>query len=91
MRSMEDVIDRLRSEYLEMPGLRLKSAQVQRLCGIEGTICQLVLDSLVKNQFLTVDSDGVYARSSDGSHVPAKTIARKQPASVRNGFNYISR
>jgi hypothetical protein len=29
MRTIEDVLNRLRAEYLEMPGLRLKPEQVQ--------------------------------------------------------------
>jgi hypothetical protein len=66
MRSIEDVLNRLRAEFLEMPGLRLKSEQVQRLCGVEQTICQLVLDSLVNAKFLCVKSDGAYARLTDG-------------------------
>jgi hypothetical protein len=28
------VLERLRAEYLEMPGLKLRIEQVQRLCGI---------------------------------------------------------
>ena len=43
----ERLLERIRAEYLEMPGLCLTSEQVQRLCGVERTICQLVLDSLV--------------------------------------------
>ena len=41
----ERLLERIRAEYLEMPGLCLTSEQVQRLCGVERTICQLVLDS----------------------------------------------
>ena len=44
-------------EFVEMPGLRLTSEQVQRLCGVEPTICQLVLDSLVEAKFLCVKSE----------------------------------
>ncbi len=66
MRTIEDVVTRLRAEFLEMPGLRLKSEQVQRLCGIEDSICQLVLDSLVDAKFLCVRPDGHYARLTDG-------------------------
>ena len=66
MRAIEDVLNRLRAEFLEMPGLRLKTEQVQRLCGVERTICQLVLDSLVDATFLCVKSDGRYARLTDG-------------------------
>ena len=49
-----------------MPCMRLKLEQVQRLCGIERSICKVVLDSLVDAKFLGVKSDGCYARLSDG-------------------------
>jgi hypothetical protein len=74
MRTIEDVLTRLRAEFLEMPGLRLTSEQVQRLCGVERTICQLVLDSLVDARFLCVKSDGAYARVTDGA------VSRPRPA-----------
>ena len=66
MKTIDDVLNRLRAEFLEMPGLRLTSQQVQRLCGIERTLCQHVLDSLVAAKFLSVKSDGVYGRLTDG-------------------------
>ena len=66
MTTLDDVVNRLRAEFLEMPGLRLTSGQVQRLCGVEKTLCQLGLDSLVATKFLYVKSDGVYARTTDG-------------------------
>ena len=71
---VQDVLNRLRAEYLEMPGLRLKPEQVQRLCGVERTMCQLALDSLLESKFLCVKSDGHYARLTDG------TIHRLHPA-----------
>jgi hypothetical protein len=73
MRTIQDVLNRLRSEYLEMPGLCLKPEQVQRLCGVERTICQMVLDVLVDERFLCAKLDGHYARLTDGHHPhPAK-------------------
>ena len=66
MTTFDDVVNRLRAEFLEMPGLRLTARQVQRLCGIEKTLCQLGLDSLVATKFLYMKSDGVYARTTDG-------------------------
>lgn len=73
MRTIEHVLNGLRAEFLEMPGLRLKSEQVQRLCGVERTICQMVLDSLVAEEFLCVKLDGHYARLTTGHHPhPAK-------------------
>jgi len=71
--AVQDVLNRLRAEYLEMPGLRLKPEQVQRLCGIERTMCKLALDSLLESKFLCVKSDGHYARLTDG------TIHRSHP------------
>ena len=60
-----NVLNRIRSEYLEMPGLTLKSEQLQRLCGIEHDACQQGLSALVEVGFLSVREDGSYARSRD--------------------------
>jgi hypothetical protein len=74
MRTIEEVTDRVRAEYLEMPGMRLKAEQVQRLCGIEQRTCQAVLDTLLDAKFLCVKPDGHYARLTEGQ------IARPQSA-----------
>jgi hypothetical protein len=66
MRTIQDVFTRLHAEFQEMPGLQLTSAQVQRLCGIEPTLCRLVLDLLVSEEFLCVTADGRYTRMRDG-------------------------
>ena len=86
MRTIDDVLNRLRAngaetrlraEFLEMPGLRLKPDQVQRLCGVERTMCQMVLDVLVDEEFLGVTLDGQYARLTTGHHPhPAKADLR---------------
>jgi len=84
--SVQDVLNRLRAEYLEMPGLRLKPEQVQRLCGIERTTCQLALDSLLESKFLCVKSDGHYARLTDGTihrPPPAKAEQRSEMSSEK--------
>ncbi len=69
-----------------MPGLRLKLEQMQRLCGVERTLCQLVLASLVDTKFLCVKPDGAYARLTDGEisrpHT-AKADLRPGPRFVR--------
>src|SRR5207248_721947 len=39
------ILERVRAEFIEMPGLRLKLEQVQRLCGVDRAVCQHVLDS----------------------------------------------
>ena len=88
MRTIHDLMQQVRAEYLEMPGLRLTADQVQRLCGIERTLCQLVLDALVIAKFLCVKPDGHYARVTDGeaaspSPKPAKADVRPATAAVK--------
>jgi hypothetical protein len=56
------MLERIRAEYLEMPGMRLTVEQVQRLCGVDASVCQLVMNSLVTMKFLCVHPDGTYAR-----------------------------
>jgi hypothetical protein len=74
MNSLHNITHRVRAEFLEMPGLRLKSEQVQRLCGIDRTVCSSVLGALVRANFLCVKSDGHYARVTDGD------VRRPRPA-----------
>jgi hypothetical protein len=67
MTTAQDILARVRAEYLEMPGMTLTTQQVQRLCGIDPTLCQKVLDAMVEAQFLCVKQGGRYARVTDGS------------------------
>ena len=66
MRSVSELIARVRAEYMEMPGLALTAGQVERLCGIEQAMCRLVLDTLIAGGFLCVKPDGRYARLTEG-------------------------
>lgn len=75
---------RIRAEYLEMPGLRLKLAQVQRLCGVERVACQGVLDMLVAKKFLCLKPDGTYARLTDGADHRPLQPATANPRSTRS-------
>ena len=67
MRTAKDLLSRIRAEFLEMPGMRLTIQQGQRLFGIDRTLCQTVLDSLVGEKFLWVTADGLYGRRTEGS------------------------
>jgi hypothetical protein len=71
----EQILERLRAEYLEMPCMRLSLEQVQRLCGIERSMCKAALDALVEAKFLYVRSDGSYVRLADAG-------VRRQRASL---------
>jgi hypothetical protein len=76
----DSLLNRIRSEFLEMPGQRLTRAQAQRLYGINELQCQRALDTLVDTRFLCVKPDGTYARTSDGADTrrpnPAKADVR---------------
>jgi hypothetical protein len=63
------LLERIRAEYLEMPGLRLTVDQAQRLCGVERATCQAVFDALVRAHFLCVKPNGAYARLTEGASV----------------------
>jgi hypothetical protein len=59
--------DRIRAEYLEMPGMRLSVDQVHRLCGVDVETCRAVLEDLVRAKFLQHGADGTYLRTSSQS------------------------
>jgi hypothetical protein len=85
MKTIDDLLSRLRAEFVEMPGLRLTPEQVQRLCGIEHTICRFVLASLVDERFLCLKPDGRYARLTEEEHRPSRRreFPRRQPREGR--------
>jgi hypothetical protein len=68
------ILQRIRAEYLEMPGLTLKPEQVQRLCGVDRNLCEMALAMLVETGFLSIRPDGAYGR------FPNPDIARSRPA-----------
>ncbi len=81
MRTIENVLIRLRAEFVEMPGLRLTPDQVQRLCGVEENLCQRALDALVETRFLCIKADGAYARLAEGGpELPSAAKANLRPA-----------
>ena len=56
------LLNRVRSEFIEMPGLRLRIDQAQRLWNLDQALCESVLLSLVDAKFLGRCEDGLYAR-----------------------------
>lgn len=60
-------LQRIRSEYLEMPGMRLTVEQLHRLTGVDMSTCRRVLDDLVRARFLHRAADGAYLRFADES------------------------
>ena len=47
-----DVLQRVRAEFLEMPGLRLTRAQARRLWALDEALCDAILATLVETRFL---------------------------------------
>lgn len=56
------VANRVRNEFLEMPGLRLTIRQAARLWGLEPTACEHVIEVLVRSEFLRRVPDGMITR-----------------------------
>jgi DNA-binding IclR family transcriptional regulator len=54
------LIERVRAEYREMPGLCLSLAQATRLLGMDRPICSDVFHTLVRDGFLRETSRGDY-------------------------------
>lgn len=60
--TIEDWLQLIRSEYLEIPGLRLTRTQVQRLWGLDAAVCETLLAALVDGRFLRCTRDAAYVR-----------------------------
>lgn len=58
-----DWLERIRAEYLEMPGLRLTLAQARRFWRLDSSTTAALLHELVDEEFLTRTPDGAYVRA----------------------------
>ncbi len=54
------LIERVRGEYLEMPGLKLTPVQARRLWSLDDRVCERVLTALVQSKFLAKTRDGSF-------------------------------
>lgn len=54
------LLDRIRAEFLEMPGLSLTPAQAQRLWGMDRATCEHLCGRLLEEGFLRLTSGGAY-------------------------------
>ena len=62
--SMTRLLTRIRSEFLEMPGLRLTPAQAARLWAVDRRTSDWILDGLTTAGFLR-NREGAYLLASD--------------------------
>ena len=61
----ERLLDRIRGEFLESPGLGLTTPEAARLMGLDLTACERVLEDLVESGFLERGAHGRYHRMPD--------------------------
>ncbi len=57
---------RIRSEYLEMPGLNLTLTQAQRMWNLRRDECERLLEDLVDAGFLSRTEIGLFIRAGTG-------------------------
>ena len=63
---IEDWLQLIRAEYLEIPGLCLTKAQVERLWGLDAITSEALLAALLDVNFLKRTGKGTYVRD-DGA------------------------
>jgi hypothetical protein len=73
MANLDLVIGRVKSEFNEMPGLRLSVRQAMRLWGLERVECERVIDALVNESFLKLNASGDVLRVGSGPPLAART------------------
>ena len=66
---LDSVVARVRGEYSEMPGLQLTCAQARRLWHMHIATCELLLEQLVQEGFLS--------KTDKGAYIAAPTIRRR--------------
>lgn len=55
------LVNRIKAEYMELPGLQLTPWQAQRLWGLDRVQCDAILEVLVETEFLRKTKNGAYA------------------------------
>jgi hypothetical protein len=57
------LLQRVREQYRDMPGLTLTKPQAMRLFGVAPSVCAATLRALVMENFLARTEDGLFVRS----------------------------
>jgi len=79
------VVDRVRSEFVEMPGMQLTLAQATRLWNLGPDDCRSVIDALVDIGFLTWTPQRTVIRTGRDVRVP---VMAHSNASVRRQIRF---
>jgi len=80
------LLNRVKSEFLEMPGLCLTESQARRLWALDNQRCALVLKALVEARFLVRTGNGSFARFDAPTRARTSAHGRRSPggATVSN-------
>ena len=62
-----DLLNRAKQEYVEMPGLVLTIRQASRLWNLDMALCEALLSTLVHEEFLSQTHGGGYLRLDSGN------------------------
>ena len=62
---LQSVVQHMRGEFLESPGLRLTRGQIQRLWNLDAEDCHFAVQNLVDARFLREGRDGTFVRRFD--------------------------
>jgi hypothetical protein len=79
----QQAFERVRAEFLDMPGMHLTPEQVERLSGAERATCKVVLDDLLRSGFFCVAADGSYCRVSAMSTSHSRSVGAESAAAER--------
>jgi hypothetical protein len=61
---LQAVVERIRGEFNEMPGLRLTPQQAARLWGLEPAACEEILNRLIATSFLRWSAGAVIRKAA---------------------------
>ena len=75
--ALTDVLDRVRAEYREIPGLRLTPSQARRLFAVEPSVCAALLNALTNEHFLVRTADGLFVQSLGHTHQSGRVEQRR--------------
>ena len=66
--TVQDWLHLIRAEYLEMPGLSLTEAQVERMWNLAPDLAETLLQELQQARFLRLTKKGTYVRADACGH-----------------------
>lgn len=63
--ALDDVLLRVKAEFLEMPGLKLTILQAVRLWGLDLATCEVLIERLTESKFLARTREGAIVLRSE--------------------------